>query len=323
MSRRDQAFSTPRAPRAPGQIVCQYCTMVSFCSMKCQSIFTIHKPICHQLLAQLMDRMGDTTQRLFQILSENTLEKNIMKVNKLRGVIQIYDFPNDIVTSGHVLFTLPNILTPDLDDRRAILSVDRTEYAAAYLHDVIKWMLEGSIPCASVQEAKVHMKRPPRAVVLPHQDNNSNTKVILQFDFFKGKYDRSVVVDPTGQLHGISPPTQKRKEYYDAHVQGKHELLDLGYQQQVFKTQARQPGFKGLPYKASFMASDYLKAGITKWMDDTHLTLPKLLRVPNDPKAFQHQLQNLIEYCACAMSRLRTSSEYTKLVHDAIIFEGA
>jgi hypothetical protein len=101
--------------------------------------------VCEGLLQKLVDRIGETFQEIFYVFAERAYNVNVSSIAKGNDAIMISEGLNDLRISRQALFAFPSHLLKDMNirDRRAVLSVHRSEHALAYLHDFLAQMLKG------------------------------------------------------------------------------------------------------------------------------------------------------------------------------------
>lgn len=104
-----------------------------------------HKIVCTTLLTKLINRVGDMVQQMFQVFSEHAFDNIIVNIVTKRNKIIAYKSTSDLDTLDKALFKFPSHLLPNVEGRRAVLCVGRSEGAIAYLHDVVAQMLKGEV----------------------------------------------------------------------------------------------------------------------------------------------------------------------------------
>lgn len=124
---------------------CVACTMVSYCDKYCEkAALSRHKGHCGNLVKKLIDRIGDTVQKVFQVFSEKAFEINVQNIVTMGNTIIVHEMANNVAATGRALFDFPSRLLPDGEAKTAVLGLGRGEQAVAYLHDFVAQLLKGS-----------------------------------------------------------------------------------------------------------------------------------------------------------------------------------
>jgi hypothetical protein len=126
-------------------------------------------------------------------------------------------------------------------------------------------------------------------------------------------------LDPAGAAYGIQIKTMTTSSYERSHVnlkKGHRTVYDFGYHKRKLQRFAKIDGRIGLPYKLLFVAADYLHLGVDEWMLQSKLTLPQMLRRPDDE--YVTQLRLLRSCVHGFMSSVKMGSDYSKIVQEAL-----
>jgi len=168
------------------------------------------------------------------------------------------------------------------------------------------------------------MLRAPKAVVLRCADANGNRHVqdpqqhrVLQL--VASVHGKRWILDPAGRTYGITTQAMAAANYerrYTDLSRGQPYAYGFGYHKSKLQDRARMTGLRGLPHAVSFLAVDHLQTGLDGWMLRSSLTLPEMLRLPD--QMFDAQLVFLRTCVHDEMSSITTSPKYRQLVQDAL-----
>jgi hypothetical protein len=168
------------------------------------------------------------------------------------------------------------------------------------------------------------MRQAPKAGVLGGADEHGNRHIKSQnrhrfLSLVATLHGNHWTLDPAGATYGIHIKTITTSSYKRSHVDLQREhpaVYDFGYHKRKAEQFAKINGRVGLPYKVLFVASDFMQLGLDEWMIRSGLTLPQMLRLPDDGYAMH--LRSLRSCVHGFMSQIKTSTEYNSAISEAL-----
>ncbi|KAF2683365.1 hypothetical protein K458DRAFT_404923 [Lentithecium fluviatile CBS 122367] len=307
----------------PSTFTCASCTMVTYCSNICEkSYLGKHKTECKNLLTRLFDRIGHTVQQVFQIFSEHTFDKDIVRVEELGYGVIAYDSRSVLNDPSNPLFYFPSHLFSDAGDRNAILCHGRSDEAMTCLQDIVSQMLQG-VPCCEVREVQVQMRYASLAHIAPYTrtvDQNSFRSIEKAiYRISSSMTGTNWTIDPTGAANGINSGALTTQDYFNRFVKGDPQFHHFGYHKDFCRGIAGLPGFTGLKFKVVLLAQWRLKRAIKQWVQDSGISLHQLLRLPDEQ--FHNQQRSLYRTIRTSMVGFLESQEYRAVVLQARLDE--
>ncbi|KAF1945528.1 hypothetical protein EJ02DRAFT_294171, partial [Clathrospora elynae] len=168
----------------------------------------------------------------------------------------VFESTAGVQQTHQALFTFPAHMVPNLDDRHCVLSTGRSEDALGFLHDFIAQMLRGA-PVFKIEEVVAQMRQSPKAHIMPRADAEGDRRVredhhrFLKFQSTTSS--KRWTLDPAGVGYGVQSPAMANLNHSNSYVADAQPMV----------------------YR------DYLHNGLDEWKNQTQLTLPALLRLPD------------------------------------------